>query len=239
MSPAAASCPDQIGIVDMTLLKTAAAFAFALTSLGATAQAASIQSYSIENAVDSTQGGWTHSHSGTETSSGTSSSTYSSFDLVDYTDGTGSLNDGGPSTSHKGAHLLSSADNVIINLTLDAVSLISQINLFSFNNGNYIPGSISAFDITIQGLTETIFTTQDSSNTEFASLVGSGLDALGTTSIILSNFQTNGQFYDLFAISEITVDSIPATVPLPAGGVLLLTGLGGVVALKRKRSQAA
>jgi hypothetical protein len=39
--------------------------------------------------------------------------------------------------------------------------------------------------------------------------------------------------------SSWTLTAVPSVVPLPAGGLLLLTGLGGIAALKRRKNRAA
>lgn len=46
--------------------------------------------------------------------------------------------------------------------------------------------------------------------------------------------------YDAFKITGLTAEHIepPAPVPLPAGGLLLLTAMGGIAALKRRRKAA-
>lgn len=225
-------------------MKLATALTAAILSMPLDASAATIQGYNIQSAIASGGGNWFNTHNGTIVGSGNSSSSYSSFSLVDLAGGSsGTLNDGIVGTAPSNTHLLSTADNVIIDLFFDASYWLSGISLFSFNNGNSIPGSLTGFDVSWTNgsmtSTATFTTTQDAALTEFASFLGSALEGVAVSSLTLSNFTTNGQFYDLFAISEISLASTPVSaVPLPASGLLLLAGAAGLGLLRRRKAVA-
>ena len=212
-----------------------------LLLIPATGQAAPISSYDITNAINSGAGGWSNTYTGTKTATGSSSaSTYSGLGaLYNYTGGVGTLNDGVYGTNHTNAHLLAVNDSPFIDLFFSSLVNVASISLFSFNDGNSIPGSITSVDVSIGGNTQAFATTDNSANTEFVNLSGSALANIATNNLRLSNFAAT-QYFDLFAISEIVVNSTPtsATVPLPASAVVLLSGLGAVGGLRAARKKA-
>lgn len=222
-------------------MKLATIMAAASLSLPVTASAATIQGYNIYSAVVDGGGGWGNTYSGTITPAGSSLSSYGGLPLNDLTGGgSGTLNDGVEGTSELHTHLLSTADNVIIDLFFDASYMLSSISLFSISyNGNSIPGSLTGFDVSWAGGSASFTTTQNSALTEFASFLGSALDGVAVSSLTLSNFTTNGQYYDFYAISEVSFTSTPVSaVPLPASGLLLLAGAAGLGMLRRRKVAA-
>lgn len=224
-------------------MKIASLLATALFCLPMATSAATITGYNMSSALKSGAGGWSNTYSGTITPTSNSATTYphfGSFTLNALTGaGSGTLNDGILGTGVGNTHLLSSADNVVIELFFDATYFLSSINLFSFASGNLIPGSMTGFDASWSGGSASFTTTQNGANTETASFAGSGLDGVAVSSLTLSNFKTAGnQYYDLYGISEITFTSTLAAVPLPASGLLLLAGAGGLAGLRRRKKAA-
>ena len=126
--------------------------------LATSANAATITGYDITNTQASGTGLWSHSYSGTITAA---ASGFSGF--FDYTGGTGTLADGFVPTSHINNHLFlgSNTRSTSITLFFDQAYKFSQIEIFGAANNiaNNIPGNISAFDVTIDGITETLSTT--------------------------------------------------------------------------------
>jgi hypothetical protein len=221
-------------------MKIASLLATALFCLPMATSAATITGYNMSSALKSGAGMWSNTYSGTITPTGNSATIYphfGTFTLNDLTGaGSGTLNDGILGTGVGNTHLLSSADNVVIELFFDATYFLSSINLFSFASGNAIPGSMTGFDASWSGGSASFTTTQNGAKTETASFAGSGLDGVAVSSLTLSNFKTAGnQYFDLYGISEITFTSTLAAVPLPASGLLLLAGAGGLAGLRRRK----
>ena len=156
--------------------------------------------------------------------------------------------DGVVATSHVDNHLFRNGDpSAVITFFLDVASTISSFSIFGGDtSANNIPGNITGVDVTIGGQTATISTTafgQSSSDADLVndlgSLVGTGLELISTTSITLSNWTISGQGADYYNISEFTVDAAPVSaIPVPASLPLLMAGLGGIAALRRRKNKS-
>lgn len=200
---------------------------------GASAQV--ITGYDIVDAGESGGGGWSHTYSGTITTTGSDTANGVGFSIANYTNaGSGTLNDGGVNDGAGNAMLFgqTSRTRPSITLYLDGAYFVDDITIWGFDGGNSIPGNIDGYDLTINGNTMS-FGGTETNNDLFTSLGGSGMENLGTTSITINNFVLEGQsgWTEVFSISEITVRGRP----VPAPGAFALLGLGGLAATRRRR----
>lgn len=217
---------------------TRAAIVGAAAGLGfvLNAHALSITSYDITQARLSGFGGWNHFYSGT----------IGSGDPTTYTGGRGTLNDGGIPTGTARNQLFLASDMPTITLHLSSSTAINSIEVYGgdFPN-NYVPGSLTGWDVTIGGTTVT-FASIDFGPTvcrfgtlacnDSVSLLGSALEGVATNTVTLSNFQVGnpaGGWEDYFNIGEVTVSPVPE----PATYALMLAGFG-VLGLAARRRRA-
>lgn len=123
------------------------------------------------------------------------------------------------------------------NLTsdLDAVAGGIEVSggLIRFANGS---SSNLAFDLIGAGVAGTLAGSYAVSSASFDALVPTTLgDLLAILSApdAFAHFTFNGTAGDEFV--ALVAQSMPPTVPLPAGALLLMTGLGGLVLTRRRR----
>jgi hypothetical protein len=219
-------------------LKTALALSATLLSGIANAAAIEISSYDITDTRLSGTGGWSHNYDGSIINVGGA--------LNDYTDGSGTLNDGSVGTSTSNTHLFYVSDASTITLNFAESASFNSLSLFSFGpTSNGIPGNITGLDITINGITDSFLTTgfgpanpnanngRDHSH-EFLSLSGSLLEGLISDTITLSGFTTEEPYSAFFSISEIEADGDAASVPVPGSVGLIGLGLLGLGLARRK-----
>jgi hypothetical protein len=187
--------------------------------------------YDVYNTPPSGFGGWSNYYNGTITPAGGG--------LYDYTGASsGTLNDGIDGSSVYNSQLFETSDNASIVGYLDSSYDLTDIDLFEFNNNNYIPGSLTGADVTIDGDTQYISASApDGNNTQILDLTGSGLDLLSTTGFTLSGFTVDNQYGDYFTISEIDLNGAPSSGSAPDSAstcALLAAGLLGLAALRKR-----
>jgi len=187
-----------------------------------------IARYDITDAARSGFGSaWAHTYDGLITNTGNFFANGRAFTRANYRGGSGTLNDGSPGTSIGDTQLFANNSDARprITLHLNGNHFIEDITLFSFDDGNSIPGCIRSVDVTIGGLTETFVTSEPTTNDEFIDLTGSVLSTIPTNSILLSNFVHDGRpngLSEMFCIGEIglfgtatTRFGLTATGPCP------------------------
>ena len=210
------------------------ALAASMAIAGVSAHAATITSYDIENTRTSGFGGWAHSYDGSVTSTGGG--------LVDYAGGSGTLNDGNIGISHRNTHLFQAIDAPVITLFLDGFYTLNSLRMETFARGNAIPGTMTDVTVSFGGESHAFQPQNTANRSETVNFAGTALDGLVTDRVVLSGFAGTYSYRQYFAISEVVIDSDPATdpslsaVPLPAGGWLLIGGMVGLAALRRKRT---
>lgn len=210
--------------------------------------AAVIASYDVANARESGFGSWAHVYN----KSGIIGNGDGTFN---YSGGSGTLNDGLLGTSHLDTQLFYVPDSPSITLYLDRATNVNEIKLFSFDTlHNRIPGNLFSVDVTIGSVTVPVTTTgfgpatlAQSNANELLLLLDPRLTSLAAETVILSGFQTTGNWCDYFSISEVTVagsavssSSGPSVVPEPASLAIWFWGacggLGTMAIRRRKRA---
>ena len=191
-----------------------------------------ITQYDVEEAANDTFGGWLHFYDGDVTGIGTGIAHEFGFEIVNYTGGSGTLNDGVLGTGTNNTELFANNNdaNPRIRLQLDGHYRITDITLHSFAGLNTIPGSIAEVSLSINGMQESFATSggiaPGDDSQEFIDLNGSTLASKVTDEIVLSDFVSDGSspFHEMFAISEIVVRGVQIPEPglLPIG--LVITG---------------
>ena len=205
--------------------------------LGTPLAAATSTGYDILNADPSGTGGWSHTYDGTITAAATPGK-------FNYTGGTGTLADGiVPNSFGNNQLFLPDFSEISITFYFDDFYTFSALTIFGGDSfGNNIPGNITGFDVEIGGTTASISTTgfggtssdADLRN-DLADLIGTGLENAAANSITISKFTSSGQGFNGINIGEFTARGVVAPVPLPASLPLLIGGIGGLMALRRRK----
>ncbi len=169
----------------------------------------SISSYDIRDAARSGFGGWAHTYGGTIVDTGSFSANGFAFTRANYSNGSGTLNDGAEGTGPADTQLFANNGDARprITLHLDGTYNVSSLLLANWDSGNSIPGTLRGCDVTINGQTESFTTTEPSLRDELVDLSGSPLSRLCTDTVILSNFIHDGSngLNEMFCIGEISV----------------------------------
>lgn len=169
---------------------------------------------------------------------------------VDLLGGTGSLTDGIIPTSTTGLNPFSndSSPNASITLFFDSFVRVGTIELFGLENaGNAFGGALTGLLVTIGDFSANFSTIGFGLENRVGRLVHDRVDLEGTLfsqletdRVTLSGFTTDQVFFgDTFTLGEIVVTestSEVAPVPLPASGLLMIAGIAGIGALRRRKS---
>lgn len=214
-------------------------FKACLLAIGATvsmaAQAGPVAAYDVTNANLTGFGGWGHTYTGTITPTGEG--------LANYTDGSGSLNDGSVADGVYVDNQLFWLDNApTITLHLEGPTKVSSVQIHggNTNSSNYIPGMLTGWSVTIGGQSVALSSSAFGSTcysvlcSDSVSLLGTGLENIETDTLVLSNFQGGWEGY--FSASEVTINAV-SNVPEPESLALMLAGmaaLGGLVQQRRR-----
>ena len=209
-----------------------------LAAWTASAASITISSYDIRDASVAGTGAWNHSYNGTITPGAGESAAYAG--------GSGTLNDGVFGTTEQDTQLFQvGALNPVITLFLPGSFFINSISFFGGPLNNAIPGCFTGLTVGIGGNSAAIATTAFGSASacnvpadDLATITGTSLQGIATTSIQLSGF-TGPLFGDIyFSISEIQIDGVAAggQVPEPETISLIGAGLLGVAIFKRRLS---
>lgn len=205
--------------------------------VSASAQALIITSYEITNVHSSGFGGWHHTYTGNITPTGSG--------LFNYTEGSGTPNDGVIPQSNFNNQLFTLTDNSVITLHLSQMTTLSVIDIFGGHNSiNRVPGTLTGATVTIEGHSIALNSINHGEHCysgpcdDLLSLSGTILSGLMTDTIVLSDFQ--GGWYDTlthtgltyYNIGEITVSAIPE----PETYMLLLVGLGWIAFQLHRRN---
>jgi hypothetical protein len=190
-----------------------------------------VTSYDIDHGRPSGFGGWFNTYTGTITANGNGT--------VQYSGGSGTLNDGVLPTSNLNSQLYQFSDNSVTTLHLGSgLSTVTTIDLFGFNNFNSIPGDIDTVAVTINGITADITATgfgptgpEGLPVNEELDLSSTSLASLPTNAVSLQvlSLKGGGAGTGDYQIGEAEAFGSPAdatAAPEPAS--LTLLGLGGL-----------
>jgi len=181
-----------------------------------------IVGYDILDAPEAGSGGWSHTYDGTYTPTRTDPIQGST--VGNYSDGSGTLNDGIISSSIFETHLFFIAGRgaPAITLRLPSPTQIESIEIYGGNiGGNFFPGLINELTVGVEGaqarLATTGFGDLSSANIPFndrLTLTGTPLAEVSTNTVVLSDFAADFSS-DQISITEIKVyGAAPPSEPL-------------------------
>lgn len=192
------------------------------------AGAAIISSYDIQGATLSGEGSWSHTYSGSIVGN-------------DYFGGSGTLNDGFFSTDHHDNQLFLLSLGPTIELKLSAATKVRSVSVFGGTDPwNALPGTITGWEVTIGGNTAVLTSrgfgpfceTSRRRCHDRVSLLGTGLENMATSTVVLSSFQGGRDGY--VNATEIQVNGV---VPEPETFALAAVGLGVLTMVRRRRQR--
>lgn len=231
--------------INMTKRVAIAIVGLALTLGGAgraKADMITVTSYDIDHGRPDGFGNWHNTYNGTITPNGDGT--------VQYSGGSGTLNDGVLPTGTNNSQLYQLSDNSVTTLHLGGgLSNVTTIDLYGFNDFNAYPGDIGTVEVTINGVsaefTATGFGPTNLGNglpiNEQIDLSGSILGTLPTNEVALQVLSTKGGYTE-YQIGEAQVFGSPAAAPEPTSLTLLgigCVGLLGYAGLRRRKARKA
>ncbi|MEN6607432.1 MAG: PEP-CTERM sorting domain-containing protein [Bryobacteraceae bacterium] len=228
-----------------------ATFILALVfSLSVGATTIPIVSYDISDAMVSGYGIWQHTYSGVITPTG---QTVAGIAVANYTGGSGTLNDSVVGTDSYTTQLFFTGTTTggdgsvspVITLYLGGTYIINSISLLGGNIvSNAVPGCITGVTVGLGSASAAISTTGYGMSgffcggvNDLATITGTSLDGVPTSSIVLSGFTLSALSSGSFSITEIQIDGTPvgSEAPEPASAAMMGGGLAALALLLRRR----
>ena len=192
-----------------------------------------VTDYDFEQTPASGYGGWSHTYSGVISDTGRTLSTSASgpVPILNYSGGSGSLNDGQLSANLIGTHLFTTQNDdtglpiiPAITLHLGSKVVVNEVRVFGgYIEYNATPGALKAATIEIDGVAIPVGVTPVGTSNALGiqvdgifDLRSTPLAGIATDKIILRGFtgSFSGIPWNQFSLTEITVDGLAVITPV-------------------------